>query len=104
MRMSDWSSDVCSSYLRRGPRHRRIEHEAREAAQEALASKQQLGRKAEGASAEPLDRAFGQAELVREVADAGELLIEKGGMRLADHGIVARRTAIAAHEIGRAHV
>src|SRR3546814_19072936 len=92
MRMSDWSSDVCSSYLRRGPRHRRIEHEAREAAQEALASKQQLGRKAEGASAEPLDRAFGQAELVREVADAGELLIEKGGMRLADHGIVARRS------------
>src|SRR3546814_14551094 len=29
---------------------------------------------------------------VREVADAGGLLIEKGGMRRADHGIVARRS------------
>ena len=69
----------------------RVEHELREAAQEPLAAQQQLGRKAEIAPAQPLERAGGEAEPLAQLGDVGDVGIAQRLVAGEDLRFVRRR-------------
>src|SRR3546814_6075904 len=74
---------------RLGPPAAAVEHERGEAAHEALAAQQQLGRKAEIADTDPFERAHGLARKVGEVGDVGHFRIDQRPVNAQDLFLVA---------------
>ena len=83
---------------RLAPAARGLEHELREAAQEALAAQQQLGRKAEIAAAQPLERAPVHAEPLAELGDVGDVGIAQRLLAGHDLRLVRHRPIDVPHQ------
>src|SRR3546814_8128632 len=108
MRISDWSSDVCSSDLDTLPELLAVPRIGDRLVEAALRAAKRAGADVETAAVEPHHRdaealAFGADQILRRHADRIEHHL-RGRLRMPAELAFLRAEADAGHEIGRAHV